>query len=257
LEYGIASLSIVPVRAQASDQSEMVTQLLFGEGLRILSRKEQWRHIQCLHDGYEGWIDEKQYEKVEEKYLREVEAHHAYALDIAHSVTNHTHHIPIVLGSTLPLFDGINLRIGDRPYWYNGQAYSPSEEDEPLTLLEKIALKYHYAPYLWGGRSPFGIDCSGLSQMVYRMLGVSLPRDAALQAAEGQEVAFAATAHTGDLAFFINKKGDIAHVGIVLSKKRIIHAYGRVRIDRLDQEGIYNDEWKRYTHRLRLIKRFL
>lgn len=255
VEYGIIPLSLVPVRARASDESEMVTQLLFGEGIEVLSARAQWRHIRCLFDDYEGWIDEKQYVKTEKKVLEEALLHPAYSLEISHSITNHTHHIPVVMGSFLPYFDGINLKMAGRSYWYNGQAYTPSEADEPRALLEKIVLKYHYAPYLWGGRSPFGIDCSGLTQMVYKILGVALPRDARQQADHGREVAFASTARSGDLAFFSNKNGDIAHVGIVLKDKRIIHAYGRVRIDRLDQQGIYNEELQKYTHQLRIIRR--
>lgn len=257
MEYGICPLSVVPVRAEPDDGSEMVTQLLFGETLRINKAHNQWRHITCRYDGYEGWIDEKQYQPLDNKALAKAEDNPSYALEIAQSATNQSHHIPIVLGSTLPQYDGINFKLGKDKYWYNGQAYNPVTTNHKPTVLEKIVHKYHYAPYLWGGRSPFGVDCSGFTQVIFKILGVPLKRDSNQQVEQGEEVAFIDAAQPGDLAFFPNKAGHIAHVGIILDQKRIIHAHGRVRIDTIDHYGIYNEEKQAYSHQLRTIKRVL
>lgn len=110
---------------------------------------------------------------------------------------------------------------------------------------------------MWGGRSPFGIDCSGFTQMVFRLLGYKLLRDAGLQAGQGDTVNLVDESQPGDLAFFDNEEGNIIHVGILITKESIIHASGKVRIDSFDQVGIYNNETRRYTHKLRLIKRLL
>lgn len=245
------------MRAAPDDGAEMVTQLLFGETIRINKAQQQWRHITCCFDGYEGWIDEKQYQALDTNSLKQAEDNPSYALEITQSATNQSHHIPIVLGATLPQYDGINFKLGNDKYWYNGQAYNPLTTNHKTVVLEKIAYKYQYAPYLWGGRSPFGVDCSGFTQVVFKILGIPLKRDAYQQAEQGEEVAFIEATQPGDLVFFTNTAGKIAHVGILLDKQRIIHAYGRVRIDKIDHYGIYNEEKQTYTHQLRTIKRLL
>lgn len=257
MEYGICSLSVIPVRSAPDDAAEMTTQLLFGEAVRINSRQKQWCHITCLYDQYEGWIDEKQVTLLPEKYVVKSQQEASYAMEIAQSATNHTHHIPIVLGSTLPHYDGINFKIGKEKYWYNGQAYNPATTNHKPAVLEKVAHKFHYAPYMWGGRSPFGVDCSGFVQVIYKILGVPLPRDSSQQVGAGREIGFLEAGQPGDLAFFPNKAGKIAHVGILLDQQRIIHAHGRVRIDKIDHHGIFNEEQKAYSHQLRTIRRVL
>jgi len=110
---------------------------------------------------------------------------------------------------------------------------------------------------LWGGRSPFGIDCSGFTQMVYKLCGMPLKRDAWMQAEQGQDIHLLDETQPGDLAFFDNEEGRIIHVGILTTKNRIIHASGKVRLDSIDHQGIFNSETKRYTHNLRLLKRLI
>jgi gamma-D-glutamyl-L-lysine dipeptidyl-peptidase len=155
------------------------------------------------------------------------------------------------------MYDGINLQIGDKHYAFNGQAVQNQTVVATPELIIKFARRYLYAPYLWGGKSPFGIDCSGFTQVVFRMAGVRLRRDASQQAEQGRLVDFVDQTQAGDLAFFENDKGKIVHVGIVMEGNQIIHAAGQVRIDRLDHQGIYNEERRLYSHKLRIIKRFL
>lgn len=258
MEYGICDLSVVPVRADASDKGEIVTQLLFGERLKVLKRKSPWVKIKVSYDGYEGWMDEKQFITIDKVYHDKLEKELPHiALDVVNSAVSNQRHMPIVAGCDLPEFDGMNFRVLKEKFIYNGQAIDAYHHRNIDKLLEKCALKYLNAPYLWGGRSPFGIDCSGFTQVVFKMMGVKLPRDAYQQAELGERVEFAAQAIEGDLAYFDNEEGRITHVGIILSEGRIIHAAGRVRIDKFDQYGIHNAQLRKYTHKLKVIKRIL
>lgn len=257
MEYGICNLSVVPVRAEPSDRSEMTTQLLFGETFSIVFKQATWVKIHITHDDYEGWIDEKQYQPIPDSYFKELQkSPPPIALDLMQPALSSTHHIPILAASSLPGFDGVNFKLHKEKFVYNGQAIDADHHRNLDRFIEKCSYKYLNAPYLWGGRSPFGVDCSGFTQVVFKMLGVPIRRDAYQQAEEGQLVDFAGQAREGDLAFFGSEE-KITHVGIVLSDGRIIHSSGRVRIDVLDHFGIYNQELKKYTHKLKVIKRIL
>lgn len=246
------------MRAEPSDKSEIVTQLLFGESFELLSTNKQWVQVRCLYDDYTGWIDEKQFLNINQKRLEEAEGKSAYSLEIAQSAISGKHHIPVLLGSTLPFFDGMNCRIGKEKFIFNGQAYNPfTNGNSKSSLVQKVAMKYLNAPYMWGGRSPFGIDCSGFTQCVFKILGIPILRDAYQQAEQGSHIGLITEAKEGDLAFFSDKSGDIAHTGIILSDGRIIHAYGNVRIDKIDHYGIFSTTAGKYTHQLRMIKRVI
>ena len=158
---------------------------------------------------------------------------------------------PILIGSTLPSFDKKIFKLGEKEIKFQGLTTKGLKNKN---LLIEYAMLYLNAPYLWGGRSPFGIDCSGLTQMTYRLQGTEIPRDAQQQAELGKTLSFIEESQPGDLAFFDNSEGKIIHVGLILENNYIIHASGKVRIDRLDQQGIYNNEIRSHTHKLRLIK---
>ena len=258
---GICALSAVPVRAEPSDKAELVTELLFGECYQVLLTQGSWMQVQLAADQYLGWIDVKQHTSVSSEYYAEWCAQdHPRALDVVQAVSDATTKIPLTLGCRLPFFDGMNVRVGDRKYFFNGTATNPTATpDAPrqAALLRKIALMYLKAPYVWGGKSIFGLDCSGLTQQLFGLVGVQLPRDARQQIDRGQPVHFVTQAHLGDLAFFENAEGRIVHVGLILEESQILHAHGEVRIDPLDHNGIFNRDQQRYTHKLRLIKRLL
>jgi cell wall-associated NlpC family hydrolase len=255
-EIGINLLSVVPMRAEASDKSEMVSQILFGERYSILRKNKKWTRVKTLHDKYEGWIDNKQvYLSGEDK--GDVKASSSFFVgDLVSVAVNESNNemTPVLLGSCLPDYKDEHFRLGEFQYKLDSEVIHPAKDKDRIV---ETAYMYLNAPYLWGGRTPFGIDCSGFTQMVYRINGIDLPRDAKDQAEKGQVLSFIEESEPGDLAFFDNEEGLITHVGIVLSDHHIIHASGRVRIDRIDQHGIFNHEERGHTHKLRLIKKIM
>ena len=251
MNYGISNLSIVPMRNEAADQSEMVNQVIFGEHFKVLEIRKKWSKIRLAHDSYEGWICNKQWIEIEEDIYKQLDKEVAtITTDILDIITKN-HHQPIVIGSILPSYKSGHALINNEMYQFDGLTTPGFIKKDKLV---ENALMYLNAPYLWGGRSPLGIDCSGFTQMVYRLQGIDLPRDAYQQAEVGTTLSFVEESEPGDLAFFDNTEGKINHVGIILEDNHIIHAAGKVRIDRIDQQGIFNTEIGNHTHKLRLIK---
>ena len=253
MSYGICTLSVIPCRAEPNDRAEIVTQLLFGEHYSVLEELEKWVRIKIQYDHYEAWICRKQFTEInaqefDELSINEFDLVGEYFGELNH---NQKEKLMIPIGSTLPYLHQGKLRIRQETYNFKGE-----KAKKDFSELESYALTYLNSPYLWGGKSPAGIDCSGFSQMVYKLCGYKLPRDAYQQADEGESVSFVANAQLGDLAFFDNAEGNITHVGIILKDGKIIHASGKVRIDLIDHQGIYNEELKSYTHQLRIIKRY-
>ena len=251
MKYGISNLAIVPMRIEAVDQAEMVNQILFGEHFKVLEVRKKWSKVRLAHDSYEGWVCNKQWIEIEKDIYKQLDKEVAtIAIDIL-DIISKDHHQPIVIGSILPSYKSGHALINNEMYQFDGLTTAGFTKKEKLV---ENALMYLNAPYLWGGRSPLGIDCSGFTQMVYRLQGVDLPRDAYQQAEVGTTLSFVEESEAGDLAFFDNNEERITHVGIILENNHIIHASGKVRIDRIDQQGIFNKELGTHTHKLRLIK---
>jgi hypothetical protein len=258
-EYGFCHLAVVPCRAEPSDRSEMVSQLLFGETLEILERKENWVKIRIVFDDYECWIDSKQFLPISyHTFMRCNFTMNECCADLVQVVidSDSQEPTPILMGSSLPNIQSGDFSIDEKNYRFEGTVCLPSEPNKRDIIVD-YAYNYLGSPYLWGGRSPFGIDCSGFVQVVYKMSGIKLRRDASQQAEYGNTLSFVEEAKPGDLAFFDNEEGKIIHVGIVLPNQRIIHASGKVRLDKIDHQGIFNVDTKRYSHKLRLLKSFL
>lgn len=249
MEYGICNLSIVPVRKEPTDLSEMVTQILYGEHFKVLEKRKKWSFIRISFDGYEGWIDNKQFFEISEWDYSDLEAEPLkLSSDIVDFVTASENQL-------LSICQGSNISASRiLKHSFEGRSFSGKL---PKTHLIETALSYLNAPYLWGGKTPFGIDCSGFTQMVYKLNGYKLFRDASQQASQGEALSFIEESEAGDLAFFDNEEGRITHVGIIMDDNYIIHGHGKVRIDRLDHSGIFNNEIRRHTHRLRVIKRIV
>lgn len=249
MQYGICNLSIVPLRFDASDKSELVSQVLYGDIFKILEQRKSWSKIRLAFDTYEGWIDNKQlFEITEEQYQELHKEKPRLSIDLVEFIEDVDQQLhPILLGSSLNGLSVLNHK-------HDGNVV---EERNPKENLIKTAFLYLNSPYLWGGKTPFGIDCSGFTQMVYKLNGYKLLRDASQQATQGEALSFIEESEPGDLAFFDNNEGIITHVGIIMSDNYIIHAHGKVRIDRLDHSGIYNVDKKIHTHKLRVIKKVI
>jgi hypothetical protein len=252
--FGICNLAIIPIRAEASDRSEQVSQLLFGEHFKVIELTAKWAQVELAYDGYIGWIDVKQFQPIsEENYIFLNETTSLLNADLIEYITTPNNQLmPISLGASLSFLE--NTSINTSNYSFDGSKVSGIK---PKSELLKTTFLYLNAPYLWGGKTPFGIDCSGFTQMVYKLNGVHLLRDASQQATQGVPLSFIEESEPGDLAFFDNEEGKIIHVGIMMENNYIIHASGKVRIDRLDHLGIYNAETNRHTHKLRVIKKVI
>jgi len=251
--FAICNLAIVPLRLEPSDRSEMVSQVLFGDTFTVLETKEKWSRIQLSADSYEGWIDNKQFMVISEHQFGQLQhIPRFYCADLIDYITGKNTLLSVVLGSDLSLlaFPDINLQ----QLVFDGNTVTGTQ---PKANLLQTAFLYLNAPYLWGGKTPFGIDCSGFTQMVYRLNGYNIPRDASQQARIGEPLSFIEESEVGDLAFFDNEEGQIIHVGIIMEDNYIIHAHGKVRIDRLDHLGILNIDSGRHTHKLRVIKKII
>lgn len=252
MEFGICNLSLIPLRAEASDRSEMVSQILFGETFQILEWTERWVKVITTSDNYEGWIGRLQFAMlghIAYQTLKETPAPitNRPVTQVWKKPDNSVLYLPI--GSSLVFLKGSTCQINNEQFEIIG------EMGETATL-DIVAKSFLNTPYLWGGRTHYGIDCSGFTQAVFKLRGYDLKRDAWMQAEQGKVVDFLAEASLGDLAFFDNADGKITHVGIMLNNEQIIHASGRVKIDRIDSQGIYSEEQKRYTHNLRIVKRY-
>lgn len=252
--FGICNLAIIPLRFEPNDRSEIVSQVLFGEHFTILEKNKQWSKIKLHFDDYEGWIDEKQFQIISETEYNQL-CGDAVILnaDLIEYITSPSNLLmPVPLGASLSFLS--NSGINKNNFDFEGMKISGIK---PKSNLINTAFMYLNAPYLWGGKTPFGIDCSGLTQMVYKLNGYKLMRDASQQATQGEPLSFIEESEPGDLAFFDNEEGKIIHVGIIMDDNYIIHASGKVRIDRLDHLGIYNAETNRHTHKLRVIKKII
>jgi gamma-D-glutamyl-L-lysine dipeptidyl-peptidase len=254
----ICPLAVVPVRAEPSDKSEIVSQLLFGETFSILEEKDNWRLIRQHLDAFEGWIDHKQALPVNEHYFNQIsdKPKHFIADKTGVCITaNDGSEVIVSKGSNLPMVTNGIFYIGERKYSTKSKIKIVPKKFA-ASRVAATAVDYLNAPYLWGGRSIMGIDCSGLVQVVYHMCGLDLPRNAAQQALKGEAIDFVDEVQPGDLAFFDNLAGDIIHVGIIIGLGKIIHASGRVKIDKIDHNGIFSSDLGVYSHSLRIIKRF-
>lgn len=249
VKLGYCKVSISPVRAENKDQAEIVTQLLFGELLHIEEISGNWCKITTFTDNYPGWIDVKHFHFLSPKEANRWMDGMSCESAIVRSLKTPWGNQRIVKGSCIPFQTNESFTIGKDQFDFMDAA-----DTKHLESIVEIALDYLNAPYLWGGKTPFGIDCSGLTQMVFRFTGKNLPRDASQQVDHGMDVSFEEI-EPGDLAFFHNKDGKIIHVGILDGKGSIIHASGCVRIDSISSEGIIHTESLSLTHTLNSIKR--
>jgi hypothetical protein len=257
MEYGITQASFIPVRREPHSASEMTSQLLFGEIFEVLERKDEWMVARNRYDGYEGWISPILTSLFREDILREYEAMETFQVRKRFCALKGPQGTLMVPAGSILYYrskDPERIRCGS-DYELDSDPGKPSAEK--LQELEQIQGQFMNVPYLWGGKSSYGTDCSGLVQTVMRMLGIPLLRDASQQVGQGRTVNMITEARAGDLVFFDNEEGEIVHTGIISGPGRIFHASGCVKEDIIDHQGIYSRQLEQYTHRLRVIKRVL
>jgi hypothetical protein len=251
MEYGICNLAVMPMRAEPSERSEMVSQVLFGEAFEILEWKESWAQIVTAADNYTGWVSRLQFIMLGHLNFQQLQLNPPKltykAITQAWKIRdNSVLYLPA--GSSLSFLNGTTCYLEKEKFEIIGQI----GQNESIDLVAKSFIN---TPYLWGGRTHFGIDCSGFVQLVFKLKGAQLKRDASMQAEQGTLVESLSAALIGDLAFFENADGKITHVGMLLNREHVIHASGKVKIDSIDEKGIYSEEQSRYTHKLAFIKR--
>lgn len=258
IDYGVCRLSVVSVRQDHAHQAEQVTQLLFGDHYTVIGRSadEKWLRIRIYFDDYEGWIDARQHHSIAREYFDHINhADFKITTDVTSTMLYNKAPQMVLIGSIIPISSSELFKMEEQ-FAFNGEAKNVGQRRE-FEFLRSIAQKYLNSPYQWGGKSPFGIDCSGFVQMVFKISGYRLLRDASQQANLGKAVESLAVSRPGDLAFFENEQGKVTHTGILTADKKIIHASGKVRIDSITEEGIQHAESKLITHRLSAIRRIL
>ena len=252
MAYLVCVVPVCPLRAEATHRSEQTSQLLFGERGEQLEIAGDFVRIRLLYDNYEGWCQSSQLEEStdEDVALENI----MLAGEWINKVKVNDQVMQVPLGSCLPV-SNIKSIFEKYKVVYDGTFIEPTQNSLTEEMVKKFAFTFLNSPYLWGGRSVFGIDCSGFIQLVFKLINIRLPRDAYQQATQGDEVGFLQEVHCGDLAFFDNESGKITHTGILLNSKTIIHASGKVRIDSIDDLGIINNDTGKRTHHLKVIKR--
>jgi gamma-D-glutamyl-L-lysine dipeptidyl-peptidase len=256
MQYAACTVPAAPVHVNANHTVEISNQLLFGDMLEVLDDSDrQWVRVRSLYDNYEGWVRRSQVEYVNEDIATQND--YFVAGDVVNFLSVNGASMCVPFGASLPAFDGKDGRIGKLIYRYNGAAACRRNDIVPTgQRMAELATKWLHAPYLWGGKTIMGVDCSGFSQVLFKMMGIDLLRDAWQQAGQGEAIGFLQEARCGDLAFFDDADGKIVHVGILLNEHEIIHASGRVRIDKIDNEGILNTTTGIRSHQFRIARRY-
>lgn len=245
------------MRKEPAHRSEMVSQILFGEYATMGEERDDFVFVACGYDGYEGWVQRNQLTEVEEKEVFQTDV---FTSSVATPVAKNNQLLYVPCGSPVYRQSGYSFGLAGYRMDYllqPQQTWKVAELKFSRATLEAVVQPYLNAPYLWGGRSVFGIDCSGFAQQVFKPFGVRLLRDAYLQAEQGTAVKNQSDARLGDLAFFCNEGGRVTHVGIVLEEGKIVHASGQVRVDALTKEGILNGETGKRTHTLHSVRKMI
>ena len=255
MSYAVCCVPVAPLRIEPDHKSEMVSQLLFGECCIItVTDKNGWVKIVNKLDAYTGWCQQSHFQEIDDEHYYFEE--NDFTADWINEIDYNGHLMWVPFGSSLTAMKNGSVFWRKNTVNYTGKLWNPLTAKCDAKNVKQLAYKFLNTTYLWGGKSVFGIDCSGFTQTVYKLLNIHLLRDAQQQATQGDLVGFLSQAHCGDLAFFDDAEGRIIHVGILLNENEIIHAAGKVRVDKIDSQGIINTDTGLRTQRLRIIKRY-
>lgn len=273
MPHGICTLPLIPLRSEPSERSEMISQILFGELFEVLKTDDSWSQIRILSDNYVGWCTRKMLQFLPdalfEKYRQEVPVLTNGVISPCFKLGDTQPQLFLPAGSRLYFTEleagrfqimqncSTDLSTMENTTWSIHPSLISSNHNQTNDDIVSTASLFINAPYLWGGKSILGMDCSGFVQIVFSIHGYSLPRDAREQALFGEVVADLTQSRSGDLAFFTNSNGAVVHVGILTEGQQIIHASGNVHFDRVDSQGIYSEVLGKYTHHLHSIKRII
>lgn len=254
MNTAINLLSVIPMRKEPSHRSEMISQLLFGEYAEILGEEDHFLRVKGLYDGYEGWVQSNQLTQAD-KVLDTNKYVSSWIEEI--SINGRKINIPMCSPVYTTEQGRVHFASTEIDYFMDDDSFwDSSQKIISKSSLKEVYRKFIDTPYLWGGKSVFGLDCSGFVQQVFKMFGVKLLRDAYLQAEQGNPIVDWKEIKLGDLAFFQNENGRVTHVGIILENNQIVHASGKVRIDTIDVSGIINSETGKRTHQLHSMRRY-
>lgn len=256
MSYAVCCVAVAPMRIAPDHKSEMVSQLLFGEcAIITVIEKDGWIKVVGKNDAYTGWCRQAHVQEIDEDqyYLEE----NNLTADWVNEVDYNGHLMHIPFGSSLTGMKNGHAHWRKSKVHYKGKVWEPATAKRDAKTIKQLAYTFLNTTYLWGGRSVFGTDCSGFTQVLYKFLNIPLLRDAAQQATQGEAVNFLQEACCGDLAFFDDEEGNIIHTGLLLNSFEIIHAAGKVKIDKIDSQGIVEADSGNRLYRLRIIKRFV
>ncbi len=258
IDFGVSRLAVVPVYNDRLDSARQITQLLFGDHYEVLelSSDSKWVKIVIYSDQSEGWIDVKQHHPISKAYFDQInQTDYKITVEIASTVLYKKSPLTIVMGSIVPISNNELFKIEEQ-FAFNGESKGLGQKRD-IDFLKGVAKKYLSSPYQAGGKSPFGIDHAGFAQMVYKIAGYSLQRDALQQSAQGKKVKAFGDAKPGDLVFFSENGATVAHVGILMDDNKIIHSFGQVRVDKITEDGIVDAQTKTCTHLIHSIRRII
>lgn len=253
MENAICNVAAAPMRAEPAHRSEMSNQLLFGETMQVLEHKDEWLRVKTNYDEYEGWITHHLIQNYDPSMV--ADPWRFVASGLVNPVTAGNQLINAPMGSFLSGYSEETRTLWDETYKYHGTVKDTKQAVE-IDYLWKISHAWLNAPYLWGGKTFMGVDCSGFVQTLFKVMGIKIPRDAWQQALAGEEIKDVENTKTGDLAFFHNEKGRVTHVALILQPNQVIHASGKVRVDILNESGIINSDNGKKTHDFNGIRRF-
>ena len=240
--------SIVPVRAEASEESEQLTQLIFGETCTILEEKPRWKRVKSDLDGQTGWVDFKMITAMSPAEYRNYaprwqKTTARVCFPVAFAVSgNNGQTIPLSMGTRLPDYRDGQFSVLGVPFRIQPDMVTPEALEMNAENLMRVTRFMLNVPYLWGGKNALGMDCSGFTQIVHSLFGHNLLRNAREQITQGRKISSLRSVKPGDLAFFDHEDGRITHVGLLLDSQRIMHCSGRIKIERIDQSGIWSVE---------------